>query len=130
MPPLGYDVKDRQLVINPTEVPITACADLIWRRLLSPESGAIPRGQIENLTDDTTIGQLASLQYETDAHGRIRIESKEEAHKRGGAFTGSCRGADAGVVQTVPEDGVLFASKPTSGVERRPGLSAAGYRRR
>jgi phage terminase large subunit len=41
------------------------------------------RNEIEGLTDETTIGQLASLLYEVDSQGRIRIESKEKARVRG-----------------------------------------------
>jgi hypothetical protein len=40
-------------------------------------------GQIEGLTDETTIGQLAGLLTEFDSHGRTRIESKEDARQRG-----------------------------------------------
>jgi len=39
--------------------------------------------EIEGLIDDTTIGQLAGILYETDPKGRIKIEAKEEALKRG-----------------------------------------------
>jgi hypothetical protein len=39
--------------------------------------------QIEGLTDETTIGQLAGLLTEFDSHGRMKIESKEDARKRG-----------------------------------------------
>lgn len=38
---------------------------------------------IGGLTDDTTIGQLAGIQYDHTARGQIRIESKEDAVKRG-----------------------------------------------
>ncbi len=40
------------------------------------------RDQIEGLTDEATIGQLAGLLYEIDSQGRMKIESKEEARKR------------------------------------------------
>jgi hypothetical protein len=55
-----------------------------------PESGfyqaladAFEHDQIEALTDETTIGQLAGLLTEYDSHGRMKIESKEDARKRG-----------------------------------------------
>jgi hypothetical protein len=44
---------------------------------------AFERDQVEGLTDETTIGQLAGLLYEFDSQGRTRIESKEKARKRG-----------------------------------------------
>jgi hypothetical protein len=40
-------------------------------------------GEISGLTDQTTISQLASIRYEHDSRGRVKIESKEDALKRG-----------------------------------------------
>jgi hypothetical protein len=37
----------------------------------------------DGLTDETTIAQLAGLLYEFDSQGRMKIEAKEEARKRG-----------------------------------------------
>jgi hypothetical protein len=53
---------------------------------------AFEHDQIEGLSDETTIGQLAGLLTEVDSHGRMKIESKEEARKRG---VPSPDGADA-----------------------------------
>ncbi len=44
---------------------------------------AFERDQIDGLTDETTIGQLAGLLYEFDSQGRMRIESKENTRARG-----------------------------------------------
>ena len=44
---------------------------------------AFERDQIEGLTDEATIGQLAGLLYEVDSQGRMKIESKEKARERG-----------------------------------------------
>jgi hypothetical protein len=44
---------------------------------------AFERDQIEGLTDEMTIGQLAGLLYEVDSQGRMKIESKERARERG-----------------------------------------------
>jgi hypothetical protein len=44
---------------------------------------AFERNQVEGLTDETTIGQLAGLLYEFDSQGRIKIEAKEKARERG-----------------------------------------------
>lgn len=43
----------------------------------------LERDAIEGLRDETTIGQLADILYELDPHGRIKIESKDSARKRG-----------------------------------------------
>jgi len=44
---------------------------------------AFERDQVEGLTDEATIGQLAGLLYEIDPQGRMKIESKEQARARG-----------------------------------------------
>jgi phage terminase large subunit len=44
---------------------------------------AFERGQVDGLTDETTIGQLAGLLSEFDSHGRMKIEAKGEMRKRG-----------------------------------------------
>jgi hypothetical protein len=44
---------------------------------------AFERDQIDGLTDDETIGQLADIMYETDSHGRMKIEPKENARHPG-----------------------------------------------
>jgi hypothetical protein len=44
---------------------------------------AFEKGQVEGLTDERTIGQLAGILYEIDSQGRLRIESKEQARARG-----------------------------------------------
>jgi phage terminase large subunit len=44
---------------------------------------AFERDQVHGLIDETTIGQLAGLLYEFDSHGRMKIEAKEQARKRG-----------------------------------------------
>jgi phage terminase large subunit len=44
---------------------------------------ALERDEVQGLSDDVTIGQLAGIVYELDAHGRVKIESKESARTRG-----------------------------------------------
>ena len=44
---------------------------------------AFERNEIEGLTDETTLGRLAGIHYEIDSHGRMKIESKEDARLRG-----------------------------------------------
>ncbi len=44
---------------------------------------AFERDQIDGLTDETTIDQLAGILYEFDSQGRMKIESKERARTRG-----------------------------------------------
>lgn len=40
-------------------------------------------GRVSGLTDEKTQGQLTTILYEHDARGRVVIESKEDARKRG-----------------------------------------------
>ncbi len=40
-------------------------------------------GTVSGLTDRATIAQLAGLRYQHDSRGRVKIESKEDARKRG-----------------------------------------------
>lgn len=44
---------------------------------------AFERDQVDGLTDEETIGQLAGIRWELDSQGRIKIESKERARGRG-----------------------------------------------
>ena len=44
---------------------------------------ALERDQLEGLSDETTLGQLASILYEIDSQGRMKIESKAQAAARG-----------------------------------------------
>jgi phage terminase large subunit len=44
---------------------------------------AFERDQIDGLTDEETIGQLAGIRWELDSQGRTKIESKEDARRRG-----------------------------------------------
>ncbi|MGD0290595.1 MAG: hypothetical protein ABSC63_13180 [Candidatus Binataceae bacterium] len=43
---------------------------------------AFEQDQIDGLTDDETIGQLADIMSEIDSHGRMKIEPKEKARQR------------------------------------------------
>lgn len=40
-------------------------------------------GHVSGLADEKTVGQLAGIRYKHDARGRVVIESKEDARKRG-----------------------------------------------
>jgi hypothetical protein len=40
-------------------------------------------GDVAGLTDQATLAQLAGLRYQHDARGRVKIESKDDAQKRG-----------------------------------------------
>jgi hypothetical protein len=44
---------------------------------------ALERDQVDGLTDEETIGQLAGIRRELDSRGRMKIESKEQARARG-----------------------------------------------
>lgn len=39
--------------------------------------------RVEGITDDDTLSQLSTLRYSHDSLGRIRVESKDDARKRG-----------------------------------------------
>jgi len=43
----------------------------------------LERDQVDRLTDEETIAQLALIRRELDSHGRTKIESKEQARRRG-----------------------------------------------
>jgi phage terminase large subunit len=43
----------------------------------------LERDQVDGLTDEETIGQLACIRRDLDSHGRNKIESKEQARGRG-----------------------------------------------
>lgn len=53
-------------------------AELYWRLRM-----AFEEGRVSNLTDETTISQLAGILYEETAKGQTVIESKESMRKRG-----------------------------------------------
>jgi hypothetical protein len=42
----------------------------------------LERDEIEGLTDEETIAQLADLRFELDSRGRMKVESKEDARAR------------------------------------------------
>jgi hypothetical protein len=44
---------------------------------------ALEHDELQGLSDETTIGQLAGILYEIDSHGRLKIEPKERARERG-----------------------------------------------
>ncbi len=43
----------------------------------------LERDQLDGLTDEETIAQLAAIRYEIDSQGKLKIESKESARARG-----------------------------------------------
>jgi len=51
-------------------------------RLYQNLADAFEHDQVEGLSDETTLRQLADLRYEIDSHGRMRIESKQKARAR------------------------------------------------
>ncbi len=51
-------------------------------RFFQTLADAFERDQVEGLTDETTVGQLAGVLYEIDSQGRMKIESKEQARTR------------------------------------------------
>jgi hypothetical protein len=53
-------------------------AELYWRTKLR-----FGRGQVNGLTDDTTISQLGTVRYRINQKGQVEIESKDDMRKRG-----------------------------------------------
>lgn len=53
-------------------------AELYWAIRMRAQSG-----EIAGLTDETAVGQLAGIRYKHDARGRVVIEGKDEARRRG-----------------------------------------------
>jgi len=53
-------------------------AELYWALRLRAQGG-----DLAGLTDETAVGQLAGIRYRHDARGRVAIEGKDDARKRG-----------------------------------------------
>jgi len=68
-------------------------------------------GDIGGLTDQATIAQLAAIKYEHDARGRVVIEKKEDARKRG---VKSPDRAEALMLAMAPESQQVLRSKAWS----------------
>ena len=89
---------------------------------------AFERYQIEGLTDEATIGQLAGLLYEIDSHGRMKIESKEKARARGvlspdradALMLALGQSPSTGEIMLVPIGNPPTRSQPTQSDERPP----------
>lgn len=77
---LGFQVR----LVNVSEAPrnterfANAKAEYYWALRERAQGGALG-----GLSDERTIAQLAGLRYEHDARGRVKIESKDDARKRG-----------------------------------------------
>jgi hypothetical protein len=52
-------------------------------RFYQEVADAFERDEIDGLSDELTLGQLAGILYEIDSQGRLRIEPKEKARERG-----------------------------------------------
>lgn len=82
----GYPVQDVNVGWAPQAIrrekdvpePANLKAELYWAL-----RGVLRDGAIYGLTDEETISQLVSVRYGYDARGRLVIESKEQARKRG-----------------------------------------------
>ncbi len=74
----GVNVGEKPTTDDAAEQFANYKAELYWA-LRERFSG----GEVNGLTDQTTIAQLVSIRYEHDSRGRVAIESKEKARKRG-----------------------------------------------
>lgn len=76
----GYPVQDINVgeASNDGEKYVNWKAELYWSLRLR-----LSAGDMTGLTDETAVGQLAGIRYRHDARGRVVIEGKDEARKRG-----------------------------------------------
>lgn len=76
----GYAVTDVNVgnAARNTELYANLKAELYWGLRQRFETG-----DVQGVTDETAIGQLAGIRYEHNARGQIKIESKDDARKRG-----------------------------------------------
>ena len=71
-------------------------------------------GDVAGLTDSVTINQLASIRYKHDGRGRVVIESKDDARKRG-------------VKSPDRAEALMLAFAPESRMDKLAGLYAAQW---
>lgn len=76
----GYEVADVNvgLAARNTELYANLKAELYWGLRQRFEAT-----DVQGVTDEVAIGQLAGIRYEHNARGQIKIESKDDARKRG-----------------------------------------------
>jgi len=89
---------------------------------------AFEHDQIDGLTDDETLGQLADIKYEIDSHGRMKIEPKEKARQRGvrspdraeALMLALGKPRSIGEIKLVPTNPLRAQSHPIERNERAP----------
>jgi hypothetical protein len=79
------------------------------------------------LTDEETIGQLSGILYEIDAHGRMKIESKQKAREHGASSLERAEARMLALCKPPPEYGIarraiFYARDPEARTTRRAGL--------
>lgn len=74
----GVNVGERPTTDQAAEQYVNLKAELYWAL-----RERFRDGLISGLHDQTAVGQLAGLRYQHDGRGRVKIESKEDARKRG-----------------------------------------------
>lgn len=77
-------------------------------------------GDVAGLTDQTTMSQLAGLRYQHDHRGRVKIESKDDALKRG---IKSPDRAEAVMLAFAPEDPAALRAR-LYGIGSAPRIAA------
>ena len=77
---LGYPVRDVNVgeTADDQEKYANLKAELYWGLRMRFQAG-----HVAGLRDERTIGRLAGIRYSHDTRGRVKIESKEDARKRG-----------------------------------------------
>lgn len=91
-------------------------------RLYQNLADAFERDEIDRLSDEMTIGQLADIRYEIDSHGRMRIESKQKARSRRHASPDRAEALMLAIGK--PREQTHWLNQGLAGIYHRQGRSA------
>ena len=91
-------------------------------RLYQNLADAFERDEIDGLSDEMTIGQLADIRYEIDSRGRMRIESKQKARSRRRASPDRAEALMLAIGR--PREQTLWLDQGLAGMYHRQGRSA------
>jgi hypothetical protein len=79
----GYSVREVNVGSRPTTEAARERYSNLKAELYWALRSRFAAGEVANLTDRLTIGQLAGLKYEHDPKGKVKIEGKDKARARG-----------------------------------------------
>jgi hypothetical protein len=75
---------------------------------------ALERGAVKGLTDEETQAQLAGIRYRHTASGRVEIESKEDAKKRGQQSPDRAEALVLAFARPMPRKQTVYLSTPVT----------------